>query len=522
MKYKRMKNKRNLFYVFLYIFMLALSLMIQPSADDWYFLRYFSSASNWHVSSYHWLYNNILLPRNFWRPWEDFILFGETYFPYVYPYLNHFLIVTLHFASGIFLLKIMKQLKIKEKLAFYATLFYLMATTAMGGAFSVDSITQVLATFFGILSVYFYLSSFRFKYVLWVLIGFMACFSKESGFVFFIIAPLIKLLTEVRANKLQTIQQIDRRAFFKAVIIASIPMFLYLGVYFSLTTAQRNYTKALKKDNVVSQIDQKRNADYSKTTFELMTSSQKGYKLSSTIFVKNVFILYIASVFPIDTSSIYYSNWWLLILSFALSFTALFILVRLLRHKKIQWLQLAVCVLLVLIASSPSLITRAGEISPHQVNLFMALLFTVLFETYKLRKWDNVFLLLFVVSTLITDSHKYVMAFNGGNVGRAMAKEVKRKSIANPDKVLWIGPDEYLSDRAGAAFNKSPYNSFFQGNAVIREYGYIYPKVLNKIILPSPVYDRNIIDSIIQSKIGEYDCIWITHQNIVEVINCHK
>ncbi len=515
-----MKRKEQILYGFLYVFMLGLSLMIQPSGDDWLFLRYFPLNADWHVGSYNWLFNNILLPREFWRPWEDLLGFGEAHFPSLFPYFNHFFIITLHFASGIFLLKIMKHLNIKENVAFYTTLFYLMATTAMGVAFSVDSTAQALATFFGVLSINIYLSSFRFKYLLWGLIGFIACFSKESGFVFFLIAPLVKLLMEIRVQRLYTIKQINMKRFIKSILIASIPLLFYLGVYLSLTIIHNHVDPTVQP--AVSQMIQKDNFDLEETTIGLMTSSQMSYKLTATTFVKNVFILYAAAIFPIDTSSIYYNNWWLLMFTLLLSFISLLIFIRVLHSKKIQLLQLFVCLLLILVASSPFLITRAGEMSPHQVNLFMALLLAILFETYELKKIDYILLFLFVVSTLITDSHKYSLAFTRGNMGKAMAKEVKKKSIPNPNKVLWIGPNESSLDRAGGAFNSNPYHSFGQGNAVIREYGYQFPKHLDKIRLQSPVYDQNKIDDIIESKKEEYDCIWITHQNIVEVINCHQ
>ncbi len=509
----------RLLLVLLFLLVLALSMFIEPTYDDWAFLKYFTHPENWRIASYHWLYDSILLPRNFWRPWEDMLLMGETKLPFLYPYLNHFIIVSLHFGAGWILAKILRQFEFKKNVVFGSILFYLIATTSMGGMLSVDSITQVLATFFGILSVYFYLSTIRHKYILWLITGFIACWSKESGFVFFVAAPLMRLLLGIRRENLLHIKQIPFGKLSRLILIASVPMFIYLAIYFIGIRTQQDYVASQKSSHSIVQVDKHVQPNpSSKITLDEIARSQTGYKATPMILVKNVFILYVAGLFPVDTSSIYYKNWLLLSLSFVLSLSAVLLLLRIIR-KNIRWLQVLVCVLLIFVVSVPSLITRSGEISPHQVNLFIALLLAVLFESYRLRKLDYLLLASFFLSTLMSDIHKYSLAYEGGMAGKMMGREVKQKSVPNPEKVLWIGATENVLIRAGAAFNNSPYYAFGRGAAAIREYNYSYPKHLDWIELPLARFNKQVIDSIVVANRNTYNCIWVTYGDNVQVIN---
>lgn len=500
-----------------------LSMRLLPIDDDWFFLKYFDSAENWSVLSYTWLNDCVLLPRDYWRPWEDLFLLAETKVPYLYPFVNHFLVVSFLWGSGIFAYRLAIRLNIGKKLALSVIMIGLFAANNMGAMWSIDSLTMVMAVFFGLLSIFFFVSDIGGKYWLWLLCGIISCLSKESGFVYFIIAPLFSLLIEWNKNE-GDIKNTSRAYWAKKIGYGLIPAFLYIGVYFSLKNIDAfanpdSLNKAkVSKDYSLDKVRKEQDL----STKELFTSSQSSHKLTPVTFVKNLYILYGAAIYPIDTMTVYYTNIGLLIFTVVIGFSGVILFVRLVLHRKRrEWPILFLFGTIILVASAPSLITRAGEISPFASNFFLIIMVAFLLKDFIAKRVDYILLVFLLACTLITDIHKYYTAYLGGITGKWMAEEVVVKTVGLPDKVLWIGPEESRFDKAGAAFTKSPYRAFGNGNAVIAEYGYEYPKILDKVRL-APDCDQNMIDSVISSIGKKYDCVWITRGTDVKVLNMDK
>lgn len=497
-------KKNKIIFVLLYITVLILSMFIEPTGDDWLFLRFFDNHSDWDVEGHTWLYNQMLLKRDYWRPIEDILLKTETYSPVVYPYLNHFITVTSYFIIAYLLYLLMGRINIANKIAFISSIIFLILATNMGSLLSVDGFTMMWAVLFGMIYVQVYISQHRFRKLILVLTGIFCCLSKETGFVFLIIAPVYKWLIYTLRNDISSIKKMPWKNIVKDLLLSTIPVFIYLSLWYL-------QYKALNQVALVGNVVE--NNVHLKDLFH----SNSGYNLTPVLFMKNVLILYGLAIVPIDTSAIYYGNWSLLAISGILSISGIYLLIKALKNIHSNLLPSFIMICLILIASLPSLVTRAGEISSLPSNIFIVLFFSFIFNKMDIdRKLKNA-IFVFVLATLLTDVHKYYLGVTGGRIGKEMAETIKELSGKAPDNVLWIGTTSG-KDKAGVAFNKDPYKAFDCGNAVIREYNYKYPRKLKKIRLGYKDFEEKK-DSIISMERDKYDCIWITKDHEIQVLN---
>ena len=501
-----MKNSKIIF-VLLYITVLILSMFIEPTGDDWLFLRFFDNHSDWDVEGHTWLYNQMLLERDYWRPIEDILLKTETYIPVVYPYLNHFITVTSYYIIAYLLYLLMGRIKVANKIAFISSIIFLILATNMGSLLSVDGFTMVWAVLFGMIYVQVYISQHRFRKLILVLAGIFCCLSKETGFVFLIIAPVYKWLIYTLGNDISSIKELPWKNIIKDLLLSAIPVLIYLSLWY----VQYEALNETLNETFVAQ-----NAIENNHLKDIIQGTG-GYSLTPVLFMKNVLILYGLAIVPIDTSAIYYGNWILLVVSGILSISGLYLSIIALKKIQSNLLPSFIMICLIFIASLPSLITRAGEMSSLPSNIFIVLFFSFIFNKMNIdRKLKNA-IFIFVLATLLTDVHKYYLGVTGGRIGKEMAETIKELSGETPDNVLWIGTTSG-KDKAGVAFNKDPYKAFDCGNAVIREYNYKYPRKLKKIRLGYKDFEEKK-DSIISMERDKYDCIWITKDHEIQVLN---
>lgn len=523
MKANPVKNIWVWVIVGLYALSMLLSLQLLPIDDDWFFLKYFPQSSSWGVESYPWLWGNRLLPRDYWRPLEDILLGFQTHHTSTYPYLNHIFVVSVYYASMLLLYPLGRRLRISAKYLWPSIAIGCILANNMGALFSIDSLTHVLATFFGLLSV-LALSRIRsgWRWVAWIMAGFMACVSKESGCVYFVIGPLYLLLGRNCENKTITFWALLKKSP-RYVITGIVPALIYAGGYYWLKKQQ-----PVEQESPAAEMVVYKNSSNGANLhvaglkgdgfMEQMEVSQKTHRLSASVIAKNIFILYGAGIFPADTSAVYYHNYGLLALTAFLGLGGPILAIRMLRRRGnypsgVLW---GVAVLGV-IASLPSLATRAGEISPFISNVWFVLLLAGLLEGYKWRQGDTLLTFAFICATIITDGHKFSLGHEGGVAARQMATEAASQMGSRPGKVLWIGPDESGLDRAGAAFSRSPYMAFRQGEALTMQYDYKQPLKLHRIFLPENASDAEIAEEV-AANISHYNYIVITRGRNVRVV----
>lgn len=509
------KEYKRLFqYAGLYVLLLILTLFLFPHGDDWTLMRYINNHQNWSINSFQWYHGHMFLPRDYWRPEEDLLGLFMRRFPTMIPAINHILISFMHVACGFMVYKLCIKIKIKEFVSFYVSLFFIFATTSMGVLLSVDSFAQALVTFWGLMSILVYISKIKYKYLLWLLLGYMATFGKESGCVFFIAAPVFDLLYSFRSfGRRITFSTIQYRPFFIKLGLSFIPAILYLIIYFYLGSGALKGTikgyETVIENNSLSNITD-------------LNISNGSYNLTVAGFIRNFFVLYIAPVFPIDTSAVYYKNYFLLGITILFSFIFLvFFIKKVFHYVRNNFTEFIIIVSLIVGTSLVALLTRAGEMSPHNNLPFIAVLIGLIFNNYKFSKKTVVFIIPFILATLITDIHKYSLAYRAGMNAKNFGIKIVKESPVNPDKVLLVIFDDFSFKKSGA-FIPVPGQDFTRGASIIAEYKYKYPKKLDKISIRDKGFSYNEIndklDEIKEKNKGNYDCIWVYFRGDINVL----
>lgn len=500
------KKASIIWFSALFVLFLTVSMLILPIDDDWFFLRYFPSAAQWSAGPYRWLYDCTLLPRDYWRPFEDMFLFALARNPQAFPYVNHLLTVVCCFASALIARKIAVRLGAASGTSLAITTTMAVSATSMGAMLSIDSLTHVSATLWGFLSMWAFISLKGWKRIaLWLAAGITAIFCKESGIVYLFAGVLLDMIADHSGKPLPR-KLIDRRW---AAITALIISGAYCLVYFYLQSLNAQPEQVA---DIASQ------QPHSLTT-DLLTSGQS-HRLTPATFIKNIFIIFIGALWPVDTTALYYPSATLLSVTAVLGVAGPLLLMSAWRRaessRRSIFMQL---IALTAAIGLPTLITRAGEISPFPTNLMIGIAISVLVADRRISGIrGHMLVAAFLAATFITDMHKLSIAIEGGRQAQEMACRIVALSPEAPDSVLWVGIDESAEDRAGAAFNRSAFRGFARGAAAIREYGYRYPRKLTKIIVPPGPKAREKVDSIAHNAAAGYDCVWITSGSSVEVL----
>lgn len=497
------------------LLVMAAVMFLQPIDDDWFFLRYFANASDWGVNEYRWLSDNILLKRDYWRPIEDIIMFAEArHAPGLFPYLQHFLIVILAFGAGWSARCLGVKAGASRGMMTVIAGVGMLAATNLGALTSIDSLTQVSAAFWGLLSVRVLVSKRRGGIFLWIITVALACLSKESGFVFALCGPLFLWATD----KKSLFSQLKSRRFSFYFAIAIALTVGYLGVYYAMSS--ENTPTSVVSDHIIIDDTATPTADEHAQAWD---ESEQSHHLTPITFVKNIAILYGLGIYPVAVSGIYYGNYLTLILTLALGWGGIVLLIRGWRSAPPERRMIALRLAAIgFYASLPSLITRAGEISPFVSNMFFIAATGVLLSGICLKRCDLYFAAIFCAATLANDGYKYSIALRGGLKGLGMGKETAAETPCGSRRIVWVGVDESRRDKAGASYNMSPYRAFGQGSAALRELGYPEDIELYRYKIADREGAGAKADSIAAAIADDFDCVWLTSGEKVKVITSSR
>lgn len=489
---------------------LAAVSLLQPMDDDWFFLRYFPQAGQWGVNTYSWLGDCMLLMRDYWRPLEDLTMTAlAMYAPWLFPGLQHTLIVAMAFGAG----RLAWALGVAAgagRCAMGVTMMAgMIAATGLGALTSVDSLTQVSAAFWGMLSIRVFTGRMRWRLPLWVVCCIAACLSKESGFVYVACGPMFRWITgDAPLTRKAVVRSLPSMAA-AAVIIAG-----YLGTY--VVMKQVHPVNSVPSANIV-RIESAEAVPVTDTAqWDRSTGS---HRLTPVTLVKNLGILYGLGGCPVAVSGVYYREWGIVALTLCLAWSGPALLWRMWRRRGRQGQRRATALAAIgVFASLPSLLTRAGEISPFTSNLFFIMAAGILATGFRPRRTDLTLIGLFLTCTLITDSYKYALALRGGNYGIEMGSRVADLTPADATRVAWVGVDENNRDRAGAAFNRSPYRGFGQGSAALRALGYPRGLTLKRFYIADGNDAEKRAEELALTLAPDYDCVWLSSGTSVRVI----
>lgn len=521
-----MGKKDFIIYFGFFVLLCVVTCFLKPHDDDWQYLYYFENPNLWGLSKESFVYDCILLPGTYWRPlWSMFNWIEAHWFPMSMPYANHIFIVFGMVGIAYMTRRLLLLLNCKENVAIVVSLMLLLATTSMGALLSVDSFQNVYATFFGLMSVLIFQSKKKTKWVFWLLTGWLAAWSKETGFVWFVVGPIVQEFLRQKKQKGKfSFYEVEYKRFVLKVLLCALPIVVYLGLYVTLKPSVLN-SVGVSSDTV--KIEKIENDSYTKTeekgSLTTMTEMEKNssYKLTPTTFVKNVAILYVFGIFPVDTSAIYFKSYFLLVVTSILSLVWLVIFgAKLKEYLKEYGQDFILLLLLAVWISGPSLITRAGEISSIVHMTIVSVLVGLIFNTCNFNRTLKIGVICFALATIITDLHKFFIAKEAGDVVRNIAREVVSKTKENPSNVLLIQVDDFSKKKSGA-FMINPADGIRKGSAMIREYQYKYPQklVYEKIPEEDDVKLQATLDSIVADAQGKFDCVWYCHDTQTKVFN---
>jgi len=489
---------------------LAAVSLLRPIDDDWFFLRYFPEAGQWGVNTYSWLGDCILLMRDYWRPLEDLTMTAlASHAPWLFPGLQHTLIVAMAFGAGRLAWSLGVAAGAGRRAMGVTMMAGMLAATGLGALTSVDSLTQVSAAFWGMLSIKVFAGKMRWRWLLWVACCIPACLSKESGFVFVACGPLFHWITGDNP--------LTRRAVARALpsmAAAAVIITAYLGTYVAMK--QAHPVNSVPSANIVriepaSPVPQADAAQWDRST--------GSHRLTPVTFVKNLGILYGLGLCPVAVSGVYYREWGIVALTLCMAWCGPALLWRMWRRRRRQGRRTALTIAaLGVFVSLPSLLTRAGEISPFTSNLFFIMAAGILVTGFRPRRTDLTLIGLFLTCTLITDSYKYSLALRGGNYGVEMGSRAAALTPADATRVAWVGVDENSRDRAGAAFNRSPYRGFGQGSAALRAMGYPRGLTLKRFYIADCEGAEKRAEELALALAPEFDCVWLSSGASVRVI----
>lgn len=500
-----------------WLFLFVISMFLKPHGDDFEFLYYFKNG-NWNVGGYHWLNDCILLPRNYWRPIEDVLFTFEAHFPYLYPYLHHAIIVTLCVISACLVYRLGGVLRLKQSIRYVSSVFLLFASTSMGTTLDVGGFIQVLATCCGLASILFWLHKDTIGYISWFICCFIACFSKETGFIWFPIAPLFAALLEVKEKHVNIYKGKNLIHVLKTLIVPVLGIVLYLIAYVSVTNT--DIAKVASGSSNTEKVAKNAKGNEKSALFTTDVSTHD-YSFTPASLAKNIFVCWVAALYPIDTTAIYQKDFSLIALTGILGLIPflliLYYVIRYIRnHSFPDW---SLLFWMLLIVSSVSLILRAGEISAYPSVAILALIIGLVLNDVKWSCKSLVVLVMFTVSTLIVDAHKYYMCYWAAKDADTIGKELKSET-KDPSNVLLIQYGDWTLKKDGAFVRNLVYD-FFDGGAAIAAYDYKKPTKLSiKNFIGKNFYSlkKQAYSEAVQNK-SKYSAIWIVSEKETTVIN---
>ena len=149
-------------------------ILLEPTSDDWSYLTnpYFGNP---------FIPEGIFPDGNHWRPFDA--LYGSllSNFVWLYPSLNHIIILIAHCINA-YLVYLLSYKLFSDKLASnISTIYFFISPAVVGTLFGIDSINQATSQLFGLMSLYVILYIEKNKMTLWLILVFIAMLCKENG-----------------------------------------------------------------------------------------------------------------------------------------------------------------------------------------------------------------------------------------------------------------------------------------------------------------------------------------------------
>ncbi len=470
-----LKKKKTFLLVIYIILLLAAAFLIRPAGDDWYTL----CAPNFN---FNWRY---LLPQNvFWRPIDALIGGLVAKFPQLFPFINHFLVVGLFLINATLVYLILNILKVSKDIMKTSFILVIIGAGCMNALFSVDSFNQVGANAFGLLSIYSLLRKPNSH--VWLLWCVFALFFKESGIVFFVVAPFFCWLTK-RGNLSFSIS--------KKNLIMGIAILVGLTLYFLM----RKYLNQ-----------------------QVILENEKYSINLSTNLIVNTLMLLGASFTAIDTIALFVEkNWIVVTVSLLLSVPFLIVCGNIIFHSlkdKENRIRNLLLFALILVISSPHIVMgHAGELHIYPCYVSVILVMGYLFRYCSLNlRFVSIALILFAIVSYCVDWHKWYYIHEQGEKGHRLAERIYQKQEGKPEKVLLMMRQK--GNKFYSVFLVSDYTAFGRGRAFQLLTNFEYPKIIYPVLVKSSQVTEELANQYIDEHDITPDCLWLVDNDSISIV----
>lgn len=468
----RVSNWSFIVLALLTLIMLCASIPILPTFDDWTSLTRptfepLFTKERWLFFGYH------------WRPFDSFFGYLLGLNPQLlFPLLNHCCVVIGHSLCSLLVFRVIRELGYSRIVADISMLFFFLAPATMATVLAVDSMNQTYALVWGLLSFLVYIRQQKMKYLIWIILIFIATLCKENGLMWALIAPILAFGYDL----------IGRQQLKKDLLIGIGVMVAYALVI--LLTP---------KDIVI-------HPEYEPGVLKTVGNIVK-FLFTTFVTVDYVYLLHHPS-----------RNLFLAILSLLPTLLVLFfIFVR--QAKQIASKRMICAILCMLIAVGPHLLTIYSMMHAYAGLSFFAIIVAHVAERYRKKKRPLFFVfLLYILSAVLIDAHLWYESYKSGLVGKEMSQEVIRKT-GEPVKTVYliIIEDDYSKL---SSFCVVPSDAFGWGRAAQFETNYQWPEVISDTTIERSSHARQDAEKLAKNILSkkEYECVWLVDHKTVDVI----
>lgn len=464
-------NAIGLFLVILIsLFIIYALTKLQPTFDDWTYLTYPNEDPD---------IIKFLLPHGtYWRPFDALFGYLLALDPQLFPALNHIVIYPGHLLGATMVYVVSRQLRFKRYAARIGAAFYFVSPAMLGAVLDIDSLNQIYSAALGLVALAVYLSPYKHRTCLWVVLCLLATLWKENGAMWLFVVPLIAY----------TFERTDKSTFIRHIALGAICLAAYAAVRLMLP----NHDPVVENEYL---------------QYGLMKRLENLAKFLLLTFCSADFI------------SLFYKperNLPFLILTLALSLPMLYVMAVKNRHI---WMRKKPLLLLsaALLAAAPHLLTLFSTMHAYAALGIVALLPAYIINQDRHHRKRNILVfLLFVLSAIAVDVRHYAAAYRSGMIGVDMAQQVISQTKHPARKAFCIIIDR--NERKYSMFCVIPYDAFGWGMAVYYHTRHQWPKTLKNQYI-SADYAQCCLDNMISKKLkAGYDHVWIVDGTQVKVV----
>ena len=448
-------------------------LQILPTHDDWASMttpdfRPFFIKERFLFYGYH------------WRPFDSMIGYVAGRNPQLlFPTFNHLLVVAGHLLCTITLFRLLSELRFSLFSTNITTICFFVLPATMATVLAVDSQNQVFALTCDMIAFLCYIKLHRARYLVWILLIFLATLFKENGLMCALICPILAFGFDF----------IDQKTLKKDLLIAVGIMVCYMLVIV-----------ITPKDIVI-------HPDYEPGVMKVIGNVVK-FLFTTFVTVDYVYLLHAPSRQLL---------WAVLSLLLTLPFLYL-IWVRNWR-KMINKKMLCTLICLV-IAVGPHLLTVFSMMHTYAGLSLLAIIIAYGIDLCKQQTKKTVIaFIIFLTASLAIDAHLINESIKSGLVGQKMAKEAIQKT-GHPVKSAYviIIEDDYPKL---SSFCVIPVDAFGWGIAAQYETNYQWPKEIQDTTIER---SADAMQKACQmAKTSDFESVWIVdHQDITVINNQNK